>query len=225
MLTPVRQPDGLRAGRDRRRPATSGGSSRSRSPTRSPANTINAGIYVLEPETFDRIPKDTPGRSSAATSRRSSSAARRSSPTRTTATGSTSARPRSTRRSTATSWTAGTRRRRLRASRRRTCSSRRRRARRRRRGRRGPCVPRRRRGRARPARRRRRTRCSARQCHIEEQARSSRHRSSGPNARSAAKPSSTDAILGRHCHVGRGAVDRRRARARRQVRRHRLQPV
>ncbi len=33
-------------------------------------DTINAGIYVLEPDTFDRIPKGHPGRSSAASSRR-----------------------------------------------------------------------------------------------------------------------------------------------------------
>ena len=33
-------------------------------------DTINAGIYVLEPDTFDRIPKDAPSRSNAATSRR-----------------------------------------------------------------------------------------------------------------------------------------------------------
>ena len=38
--------------------ATSSASSRSRSRTRSPCNTINAGIYVLEPDTFDRIPSD-----------------------------------------------------------------------------------------------------------------------------------------------------------------------
>ena len=55
-----RQPDGLRAGRDRRgrqHPALSREAERRRDHA---ANTINAGIYVLEPDTFDRIPKDTP---------------------------------------------------------------------------------------------------------------------------------------------------------------------
>ena len=60
MLTPVENPTAYGlvetdAGRRRR-----GASSRSRRPTRSRCDTINAGIYVLEPETFDRIPKDTP---------------------------------------------------------------------------------------------------------------------------------------------------------------------
>ena len=66
-------------------------------------DTINAGIYVLEPRTFDRIPKDTPYRSSVATSPRWSSGRRPSSPTSTAATGSTSARRRSTSACTATS--------------------------------------------------------------------------------------------------------------------------
>ena len=58
-------------------------------------DTINAGIYVLEPDTFDRIPKDTPWsieRSFFPVADRAR--ARRSSPTSTAATGSTSARPR-----------------------------------------------------------------------------------------------------------------------------------
>ena len=70
-------------------------------------DTINAGIYVLEPDTFDRIPKDT-----AWSIERSyfpslvERAARRSSRTSIAATGSTSARRRSTCRCTGTSWTA-----------------------------------------------------------------------------------------------------------------------
>ncbi len=59
-------------------------------------NTINAGVYVLEPDTFDRIPKDTAW------------SVRRSSRTSTTATGSTSGRRASTCRSITTSWTAVT---------------------------------------------------------------------------------------------------------------------
>ena len=55
-----RQPVGLRAGRDRRRRQRCGASSRSRSADEITCDTINAGIYVLEPDTFDRIPKDMP---------------------------------------------------------------------------------------------------------------------------------------------------------------------
>ena len=59
VLTPVDNPTRLRPGRDRRATATSSASSRSRSADEITCNTINAGIYVLEPDTFDRIPKDT----------------------------------------------------------------------------------------------------------------------------------------------------------------------
>ena len=47
-------------GRDGRATATSGGFSRSRSADEITTNHINAGIYVLEPDTFDRIPSDVP---------------------------------------------------------------------------------------------------------------------------------------------------------------------
>jgi len=69
-------------------------------------NTINAGIYILEPDTFDRIPKGQPWSINGASSPRSSSGTKPSSPTWTVGTGSTSARRRSTRLCTATSWTA-----------------------------------------------------------------------------------------------------------------------
>ena len=55
-----REPERLWVGRDRCRRATSSASSRSRKPHEITCDTINAGIYVLEPDTFDRIPKDTP---------------------------------------------------------------------------------------------------------------------------------------------------------------------
>ena len=107
VLTPVDNPTRLRPGRNRRRRATSSGFSKSRKPDEITCNTINAGIYILEPDTFDRIPEGHALVDRAQLlSRRSSSAARRSSPTCTAGTGSTSARPRSTCRCTATSWTA-----------------------------------------------------------------------------------------------------------------------
>ena len=57
VLTPVDNPVGVRARRDtprRRGPAIS----RKAEPDEITCDTINAGIYVLEPDTFDRIPKD-----------------------------------------------------------------------------------------------------------------------------------------------------------------------
>ena len=69
-------------------------------------DTINAGIYILEPDTFDRIPKDEPWSIERSFFRRSSNAVKRLSPTSTVATGSTSARRKYVR-CTATSWTAG----------------------------------------------------------------------------------------------------------------------
>ena len=59
VLTPVDNPSRVRAGRNRRR----GNIQRfleKPNPDEITCNTINAGIYVLEPDTFDRIPKDTP---------------------------------------------------------------------------------------------------------------------------------------------------------------------
>ena len=53
------QPPRLRAGRDRRATATSSRFLEKPGEDEITCNTINAGIYVLEPETFDRIPKDT----------------------------------------------------------------------------------------------------------------------------------------------------------------------
>ena len=73
--------------------ATSGGSSRSRSPTRSPATRSTPASTSSSPTPSTGFRRTPPGRSSAASSPRSSSAARRSSPTPTAATGSTSARP------------------------------------------------------------------------------------------------------------------------------------
>ena len=80
-------------------------------------NTINAGIYVLEPDDVRPDSRQTsPGRSSAASFRRSSNAARRFSRRSIATTGSTSARRRNTCRCTATSWTGATRCRRSTAS-------------------------------------------------------------------------------------------------------------
>ena len=58
VLTPGGESVGVRPGRDRRGRATSSDSSRSRKPEEITTNRINAGIYVLEPDTFDRIPSD-----------------------------------------------------------------------------------------------------------------------------------------------------------------------
>ena len=72
-------------------------------------NTINAGIYVLEPDTFDRIPEGHAVVDRAEllpVAHRARRDVRRA--TSTAATGSTSARRRSTCRCTATSWTAAT---------------------------------------------------------------------------------------------------------------------
>ena len=57
MLTPVENPTAYGLV-ETDATATSSGSSRSRSPDEITTNTINAGIYVLEPDTFDRIPRD-----------------------------------------------------------------------------------------------------------------------------------------------------------------------
>ena len=83
------------------------------SPDQIRCDTINAGIYVLEPDTLER---DSARHGVLDRARLLSVAhrrtARRSSPTSTAATGSTSARRRSTARRTATSWTAASSRRR-----------------------------------------------------------------------------------------------------------------
>ena len=55
-----RESDRLRPGRDRRRTATSTRFLEKPNADEITCDTINAGIYVLEPDTFDRIPKDTP---------------------------------------------------------------------------------------------------------------------------------------------------------------------
>ena len=83
MLTPVDNPTRLRAGRDRRRRATSSGSSRSRSQTRSPATRSTPASTCSSRTPSIAFRRTRRGRSSAASSRRSSSAARRSSPTST----------------------------------------------------------------------------------------------------------------------------------------------
>ena len=58
VLTPVDNPSRLRPGRDRRRTATSRRFLEKPKADEITCDTINAGIYVLEPDTFDRIPKD-----------------------------------------------------------------------------------------------------------------------------------------------------------------------
>ena len=55
-----RQPDRLRPGRDRRRSGNIQRFLEKPNADEITCDTINAGIYVLEPDTFDRIPKDTP---------------------------------------------------------------------------------------------------------------------------------------------------------------------
>src|SRR5689334_11623944 len=72
-------------------------------------NTINAGIYVLEPPTFDRIPDGVAWSIERSFFRRSSSAAKLSWRTFIATTGSISARRKNTCRCIATSWTAGLR--------------------------------------------------------------------------------------------------------------------
>ena len=117
MLTPVDNPAayGLVETRRRRQRARLPREAVTR--TRSRCDTINAGIYVLEPESLDRIPADTVfsierGYFPSLVQDK----ARRSSPTCTAGTGSTSARRRNTGRRTATSWTAVSSRRRSRTS-------------------------------------------------------------------------------------------------------------
>ena len=65
------QPDGVRPGRDRRATATSGGFSRSRSPTRSPPTTSTPASTSSSPTPSTGSRATWPGRSSAATSPRS----------------------------------------------------------------------------------------------------------------------------------------------------------
>ena len=60
VLTPVDNPVGLRAGRDRTPTASVHRFLEKPSADEITCDTINAGIYVLEPDTFDRIPKDAP---------------------------------------------------------------------------------------------------------------------------------------------------------------------
>ena len=106
MLTPVENPRAyglVETDARRQRPAVPREAGRQ---TRSPATRSTPASTCSSRTRSTASRRTRPGRSSAATSRRSSSAARRSSPTSTTATGSTSARPRSTCRCTATSWTA-----------------------------------------------------------------------------------------------------------------------
>jgi hypothetical protein len=91
-----RQPERVRAGRDRCARATSAASSRSRARTRSPPTRSTPASTCSSPTRSTGFRATCPGRSSAATSRRSSSGARPSSPTYDGATGSTSARLRST---------------------------------------------------------------------------------------------------------------------------------
>ena len=168
-------------------------------------NTINAGIYVLEPDTFDRIPKDTPW-----------SIERSFFPSliergetfmrlrRSRATGSTSARPRNTCRCTATSWTAAAGRRRS-PARRVVGLDLARGARRGRRRHRGALLHRR--GRRRQGRRPHRALQRHRPPVLDRRARHrSTARSSGPTPASARKRSSGDRSSGRQCHVGRSAL-------------------
>ena len=223
MLTPVENPTRLRPGRDRRATATSGGSSRSRTPDEITCNTINAGIYVLEPDTFDRIPKDTPwsiersffpslierGETFVAYVYRGywidiGTPEKYMQVHRDIMDGRYHAAAVRRRRRDGLGLARG--------------------ARRGGRGHRGPVLHRR--GRRRQGRRAHRPVQRHRPAVPHRGARGRRaRRSSGPNTRISQEAVVRGSILGRHCHIGRNATRRRRRRARRQVGRHGLQPA